>query len=175
MSSPRRSVILAGMPGSGKSSVGRILAGWLGVRFLDMDEEIKRRGGRSPAAIFREDGEIFFRKMERSLVRELRCSAPQVVATGGGTLMVLQNRRDLEHAGDLVGLFAPVKVLAARLCKGRRSRPLLQGTSLEAALRRLWRERRRIYDSIQPSVCTAGLTPEEAAVRVLFSLSLRRR
>ena len=108
-------VYLVGMPGSGKSTVGREVAGRLGVPFVDLDEEIERRSGSSVSAIFASEGEAAFRAMEaRELVGASRHD-PSVVACGGGVVLEPANRIALRNTGTCVYLDVPIEVLQARV------------------------------------------------------------
>ncbi len=135
-------IVLVGLPGSGKSVVGRLLAQRLGRPFIDTDELVKRQTGRSPARIIDEDGEPAFRVAERSALGRIEDGA--VVATGGGTLNDPLNRWDLWRHGAVVWLAAPAEQLSARLAADAAARPLLRPDPL-AGLRRLAAERAPYY------------------------------
>ena len=135
-------VVLVGLPGSGKSIVGRLLAERLGRPFVDTDELVERRTGRSPAAIIDEDGEPGFRAAERAAIGAIQRGA--VVATGGGALNDPLNRWDLWQHGTAVWLRAPEESLVARLAADSAVRPLLRSDPL-GGLRRLAAERAPFY------------------------------
>ena len=135
-------IVLVGLPGSGKSVVGRLLAERLGRPFVDTDELVERRTGRSPAAIIDEDGEPAFRAAERLAIGTIEPGA--VVATGGGALNDPLNRWDLWQHGAAVWLDAPGEALVSRLAADGAARPLLRPDPL-AALRRLAEERAPFY------------------------------
>lgn len=119
----RRSVVLVGMMGAGKSSVGRRLAARLGVPFVDADAEIEAAAGMTIAEIFAQHGEPYFRAGEARVIARLLESGPQVLATGGGAVMD-QHTRDLIHIKGLsVWLKADLDVLTKRT-KRRNERPL---------------------------------------------------
>jgi len=119
----RRSIVLVGMMGAGKSSVGRRLAARLGLPFVDADSEIESAAGMTIPEIFSTHGEDYFRSGEARVIARLLDSGPQVLATGGGAIMN-QNTRDLIHIkGVSVWLKADLDVLLKRT-KRRNDRPL---------------------------------------------------
>ena len=121
----RRSIVLVGMMGAGKSSIGRRLAGRLGIPFIDADSEIENAAGMSIPEIFERHGEPYFRAGEKRVIARLLDSGPQVLATGGGAVMD-QNTRDLIHIkGISIWLKADVDVLIKRT-KRRNDRPLAE-------------------------------------------------
>ncbi len=121
----RRSVVLVGMMGAGKSSVGRRLAGRLGIDFIDADTEIERAAGMTIPEIFAKHGEGYFRSGEARVIARLLDGGPQVLATGGGSIMD-QSTRDLIHIkGISVWLKADLDVLLKRT-KRRNDRPLVE-------------------------------------------------
>ena len=121
----RRSVVLVGMMGAGKSSVGRRLASRLGVDFIDADTEIERAAGMTIPEIFAKHGEGYFRSGEARVIARLLDGGPQVLATGGGSIMD-QTTRDLIHIkGISVWLKADLDVLLKRT-KRRNDRPLVE-------------------------------------------------
>ena len=121
----RRSIVLVGMMGAGKSSVGRRLAARLGIRFVDADAEIESAAGMTIAEIFAKHGEPDFRAGEKRVIARLLDNGPQVLATGGGSIMD-QNTRDLIHIkGISVWLKADLDVLMKRT-KRRSDRPLAE-------------------------------------------------
>ncbi len=120
-----RSIVLVGMMGAGKSSVGRRLAGRLGIPFIDADTEIESAAGMPISEIFGKHGEPYFRAGEARVIARLLDRGPQVMATGGGAVMD-QNTRDLIHIkGISVWLKADVDVLIKRT-KRRSDRPLVE-------------------------------------------------
>ena len=121
----RRSVVLVGMMGAGKSSVGRRLASRLGIDFIDADTEIESAAGMTIPEIFAKHGESYFRSGEARVIARLLDGGPQVLATGGGSVMD-QTTRDLIHIkGISVWLKADLDVLLKRT-KPRNDRPLVE-------------------------------------------------
>lgn len=139
-----RSLVLIGMMGSGKTSVGRRLATALDLRFVDADTEIERVADMSIPEIFERYGEPFFRDRESKVVERLLGQGPQVLATGGGAWMNPETRGRIGEAGVSVWLKAEPEVLLKRVRK-RGGRPLLASSDPEATLRRLVGERYPVY------------------------------
>ena len=141
----QRAVVLVGMMGSGKSSVGRRLASRLGLPFVDADTEIETAAGMSIPEIFAERGEAEFRDGERRVIgRILTTRAPLVLATGGGAFMNADTRARIAELGVSVWLKAEPEVLMRRVRKNTK-RPLLQTADPEATLRRMLAEREPVY------------------------------
>jgi shikimate kinase len=140
----RRSVVLVGMMGAGKSSIGRRLAGRLGLSFVDADTEIEKAAGMSIAEIFEAHGEPYFRAGECRVIARLLESGPQVLATGGGAFMNPDTRAAIRAKGVSVWLRATLDVLNRRI-KRRGDRPLLKGADPAETLRLLIEERYPVY------------------------------
>ncbi|HVM31367.1 MAG TPA: bifunctional shikimate kinase/3-dehydroquinate synthase [Candidatus Limnocylindrales bacterium] len=144
-------IVLVGLPGSGKSAVGRNLAERLDRPFFDLDAEIARAAGRSPAEIIDNDGEPAFRALERRAL-EKACSEPRaVIGTGGGTPLDPLNRWTLMSHGLRVRLDAPLDRLADRLASDTVSRPLL-GSDLLAGLSRTAEARAAVYRAVDVTI-----------------------
>src|SRR5881392_199023 len=123
----RRSVVLVGMMGSGKSSIGRRVALRLGIPFVDADAEIEQAAGMSISDIFAARGEAEFRTGEARVIARLLDGGPQVLATGGGAFMNAETRDKIAAKGISVWLNAEFEVLMRRI-KRRHDRPLLRPT-----------------------------------------------
>ena len=141
----RPHLILTGLPGSGKSSVGRAVAEQLGRRFLDFDEEIESRTGLSVAELFRTRGEPAFRALELDLTRELSVASGMVLAPGGGWAAIPGALELLRPPGVLVYLRASPEVVLRRMGSSRSARPLLSAPDPLAELRRLLAKREELY------------------------------
>lgn len=156
---------LIGMPGSGKTTVGKLVAGALDVPFRDSDDLIEERAGADIPAIFSREGEEGFRSHERVVIGELAGLRDVVVATGGGAVLDEENVAVMREAGRIVLLEAGVGELAARL-DGTSSRPLLAG-DLRVRLAATLAERRSRYREVADAIIdTTGKTPEEIAAEV---------
>jgi shikimate kinase len=140
----RRSLVLVGMMGAGKSSIGRRLATRLAVPFVDADNEIEKAAGMSIAEIFDAHGEPYFRAGEARVIARLLEGGPQVLATGGGAFMNPETRVAIRAKGISVWLRATLDVLNRRI-KRRGDRPLLKTGDPADTLRRLIEVRYPIY------------------------------
>jgi shikimate kinase len=139
-----RSIVLIGLMGAGKTAVGRRLANWLDLPFIDADGEIELAAGQSVKEIFAEHGEAYFRDGERKVIARLLQSGPQVLATGGGAYMSPQTRAAIKARGISIWLKADLRVLLKRV--GRRdNRPLLTVGDPETIMRTLMAERDPVY------------------------------
>ena len=140
----RRSIVLVGMMGAGKSSVGRRLATRLGLTFVDADTEIEAAAGMSIADIFAAHGEAYFRSGEARVIARLLEGGPQVMATGGGAIMNADTRALVRAKGVSIWLDADYEVLLRRV-KRRTDRPMLKTVDPAETLRRLLEERKSVY------------------------------
>lgn len=164
-------LILVGMMGVGKSSVGRALARQLGWRLIDSDHEIEQLAGRRIPDIFAVVGEQGFRELETEVLRGLP-DREAVVSLGGGALGREQNRALLAGKGQLVWLDASIDTLVERTSRSG-ARPLLAGLDAEgraARLRALEAQRRPVYALAKWRVATDGATPEQVARDILRQL-----
>jgi shikimate kinase len=141
----RRSVVLVGMMGVGKSSIGRRLAARLDVPFVDADAEIEKAAGMSIADIFARHGEADFRSGEARVIARLLEGGPQVLATGGGAVMNVDTRAAIKAKGVSIWLSADFEVLMRRINKRKNDRPMLMTADPAATLRRLLAEREPVY------------------------------
>lgn len=139
-----RPVVLVGLMGAGKSTIGRRLAKRLGLPFIDTDEAIEDAAGCSAAEIFERYGEEEFRDGERRVVARLIDGEVRVIATGGGAFVDPRTRELLNNRAITVWLDAPIDVLASRTSR-RDTRPLLKTGDPKATLERLANERRPSY------------------------------
>jgi shikimate kinase len=147
-------IILVGLPGSGKSTVGRAVAEKLGRTFLDFDDEITRREGRSISEIFAEKGEAFFRKKERALTEELKDLGNMILAPGGGWVTDAESMQILRPPGRLIYLKVRPETAMKRMGSNRSSRPLLIRPDPVGELKRLYVNRRAAYESADAVVDT---------------------
>jgi shikimate kinase len=154
-----RSIVLVGMMGAGKSSIGRRLAGRLGIPFVDADVEIEQAAGMSIADIFEAHGEPSFRAGEARVIARLLEHGPQVLATGGGAFMNPQTRANIRNKGISVWLKADVDVLTRRL-RRRNDRPLLKTADPVATLTNLLAERDPVYGEADLTVISRDVSHE---------------
>jgi shikimate kinase len=141
------SIFLIGPMGSGKSAVGKILARLRGLKFIDSDAEIERRTGVDIPFIFEKEGELGFRLREREVIDDLTQRAGIVLATGGGAVLLPENRAHLAERGIVVYLEASVGQQVERTMHGRH-RPLLHDADPAARLAELMSVRAPLYQSI---------------------------
>jgi len=141
-----RPVFLIGMPGSGKSTVGRLLARESGRNFIDCDREIEARSGVTIATIFELEGEGGFRKRESQVIDELTHRSDVVLATGGGAVLAEENRTCLKSRGLVIYLQASTDELVRRTA-GDKARPLLRGDDPRGRLLELLAVRQPLYES----------------------------
>lgn len=139
-----KSLVLVGLMGVGKTTIGRRLASRLNIHFVDADQEIEKAAGTTIADIFKKFGETHFRNGEQRVIARLLETGPQVLATGGGAFMNKKTRDATKRNGISIWLKADLDVLMKRVSK-RSHRPLLQDDEPEAVMRRLMDERYPVY------------------------------
>ncbi len=162
-----RSIVLVGMMGAGKTSVGKRLATRLGLPFLDADVEIERAASMTIPEIFAKDGEPFFRDREHHVVVRLLRDGQHVLATGGGAFMQPATRAEIRAHGVSVWLKADLDVLLRRVRK-RANRPLLANDDQEGTLRRLIEIRYPVYAEADCTVISQE-GPHEAVVDAVIA------
>lgn len=139
-----RSIVLVGMMGAGKSSIGRRLAEQLSLPFVDADAEIESAAGKTISEIFEEHGEAYFREGERRVIARLLGRGRQVLSTGGGAFISEETRAVIATKGLSIWLKAELDVLMQRVRK-RSNRPLLKSADPEEVMRQLMAERYPVY------------------------------
>ena len=159
-------IILCGFMGTGKTTVGRIVAAMLGWRFWDTDAQIEAQLGRPISQIFAEDGEAYFRRWESAICQELARRRHEVIGAGGGIVLNPANREALSRAGLVICLDAPADEIAARLA-GMTDRPLLAGPDPAKRIAELLAARAEAYGALSHHIDTAGCSPEEVAEAIL--------
>ncbi|WP_341679454.1 shikimate kinase [Niveibacterium sp. SC-1] len=162
-----RNIVLVGLMGSGKTTVGKALARKLGVPFVDSDHEIEARTGVRIPTIFEVEGEIGFRRRESQMVAELCARDGIVIATGGGAVMDPENRRVMRADAWVVYLDVPVKLLYERT-RHDENRPLLQVADPLAKLESLRAQRDPLYREVADFVLDGGRYHSNQAVQRLF-------
>ena len=165
----RGSIVLVGMMGAGKSSIGRRLAARLGIPFSDADAEIEQAAGMSIADIFEAHGEPSFRSGEARVIARLLEHGPQVLATGGGAFMNPQTRANIHGKGISVWLKAEHDVLARRL-RRRSDRPLLKTADPMATLTSLLAKRDPIYGEANLVVVSRDVSHEIIVDEIVAAL-----
>ncbi len=159
-------IILTGFMGTGKSSVGRRLANRLRRPFVDMDTKIEHQEGRSISEIFANEGESYFRDLERALVLEISGQEDLVVSTGGGVLMDPRNLADFRKSGTVICLCTTVDTILDRVMRDRK-RPLLDCEDPRAKIEDLLAERQAMYQAVSIQVDTTGASHDEVCDRII--------
>jgi shikimate kinase len=165
----RRSVVLIGMMGAGKSSIGRRLAARLGLAFVDADTEIEKAAGMSIEEIFSTHGEPYFRAGEARVIARLLDGGPQVLATGGGAFMNAETRVAIRTKGISVWLRAALEVLSRRI-KRRADRPLLKNADPMETLKRLVDERYPVYGEADVTVESRDVPHDTIVEEIIVGL-----
>ncbi len=169
----KKTVVMVGMMGAGKTAVGRALAARLGVPFLDSDHEIERAANMTIPEIFDRDGEPFFRAKETQVIARLLAEAPGVLSTGGGAFLRPENRQLITDHGVSVWLNAPLEVLWNRV-RHKDTRPLLRTPDPHATLKALYEARVPLYAKADLEVPSDGVSSiDEMVDRVLAVLATR--
>jgi shikimate kinase len=162
-----RRIVLVGLMGAGKTSVGRRLAKALGAPFVDADEEIVAAAGMSIADIFETYGESVFRDLERRVVARLLDGPPGVLALGGGAFVDPTTRARVKEKAISIWLDADLDTLVERTSRKRATRPLLKDGDLRAKLAKLLEERRSCYAEADHRVESGAQPPDEIAASIL--------
>jgi shikimate kinase len=162
-----RPIVLIGLMGAGKSTVGRRLASRLHLSFVDSDHEIEEAAGLTIAEMFERYGEAEFRDGERRVIARLIDGTPKVIATGGGAFMDDHTRTLILERATAIWLDADVRVLAERVARRAGSRPLLKGGNAREKLAALAKVRNPIY-ALAPIHIRSRPSPHEATVDAIL-------
>jgi shikimate kinase len=169
----KKTVVLVGMMGAGKTAIGTQLARNLSVPLLDSDDEIVRAAQRSIAEIFERDGEPFFRERESAVIARLLSGDPCILSTGGGAFMAEANRQMIHDRGLSVWLRAELDLLWNRV-RHKTTRPLLRTDNPRETLRAIYEARTPVYALADLAVdAQPDLTVEAMARKVELALSAR--
>jgi shikimate kinase len=167
---PRRSIVLVGLMGAGKTKIGRRLAARLNLPFFDSDEEIEAAARETIEEIFANRGEAMFRDGERRVIARLLQGPVHVLATGGGAFMDLATRQIITARGVSVWLRAELDVLFARVSR-RSNRPLLKTPDPRAVLAELIERRHPIYAEADVTIDSGDGPPDATATRAITALA----
>ncbi len=149
-----KNLVLIGMRGSGKSTIGKILAKKMNRDFWDSDREIEKQYGESISQIFEKKGEAFFRTLEKKAVEKISQQKNAVIATGGGVILNDENIFRLKEKGIVIFLYVSINRIAQRI-KGSH-RPSLTGKTIETELAEIWEKRQDRYFSSADIVVEAN-------------------
>jgi len=165
-----RSIVLVGIMGCGKSTVGKRLAQRLGLEFVDADSEIERAANMTVSEIFAEHGESYFRSGEERVIARLLGEGPQVLATGGGAFMSDTTRAEISENGLSVWLKVDFETVMARV-RRRSTRPLLQTPDPEGTMRKLLAEREPIYARAALTVTSEDVPHDMVVDQILVTMA----
>ena len=163
-------IVLVGLMGAGKTTVGRRLAEKLGLAFVDADHEIELAAGQTIPEIFAEHGEAYFRDGERKVIARLLENGAQVLATGGGAFMNAETRATVKRNAISIWLRADFDLLMRRV-RRRSNRPLLQNDDPEAVMRKLIAERYPIYAEADITVDSRDVAHTSIVNSIIRSLA----
>ncbi len=163
-----RNIILVGLMGAGKTTVGRALAKKLQRRFIDSDHEIEARTGASIPLIFEIEGEEGFRQREAEVIRDLAAQSEIVLATGGGAILRPENRAALKAGGIVIYLRASISSILQRTSHDK-SRPLLQTADPRRRLEELTRVREPLYLEVADMVIETGRPNVQSLVQTILT------
>jgi shikimate kinase len=164
-----RSIVLVGIMGCGKSTVGKRLAQRLGLEFIDADSEIERAANMTVSEIFAEHGEPYFRSGEERVIARLLGEGPQVLATGGGAFMSDATRSEITENGLSIWLKVDFDTVMARV-RRRSTRPLLQNPDPEGTMRKLMADREPTYSKAALTVRSKDVPHEAVVDQIVVSL-----
>ena len=164
-----KNIVLVGFMGTGKTSVGKILARKLNREVFDVDALIEENEGRKIADIFEEDGEARFRQIEKEAIKKIAENENVVITTGGGAALEAENMQVLRAKGWIVALTASPETIYNRV-RNSRHRPLLKSPNMFLEIKRLLAERKKFYEVADYSFETDRKTPSQVADGILMTL-----
>ncbi len=168
-------IILVGITGVGKTTIGRELATVLGKKFIDLDKNIELSCGVDIPTIFSIEGELGFRKRETNeLIKSLHNETDYVLSLGGGVLTIDENRKILLSCNKqvIVQLYAEIRVLVERLTKSTNKRPLLQQTDLIKKITELYESRKERYKEVADfTINTSEIRPDQTVNQIIKQIS----
>lgn len=167
-----RNIVLCGFMGSGKTTVGRVLAVRTGMPLVDMDDYIEEKAGMTVSEIFKQHGEDYFRELEHEAARELANRNGCIISAGGGTLVYRRNVDVLREGCRIVLLDVPLEVIKKRL-QDDKKRPLLQRPDKDEAMRELYTKRMPLYRNAAHLTVNAAQSPYKTAREIVKALQLK--
>ncbi|MBP2651160.1 MAG: Shikimate kinase [Firmicutes bacterium] len=164
-----KNIVLIGFMGSGKTSIGRLLAAKVGRRFIDVDKEIENEAGMTITDMFAAHGEAYFRQKEAEYILLVSHRRSAVIATGGGVVLNHENIKNLGKNGVIISLSASVDTILERT--GRRStRPLLNRPDRADVIAKLLADRTELYNQADYIINTDGVTPQKITEEIIVLL-----
>ena len=161
-----KNIVLIGLMGSGKTTIGKKVAEKLNMKFVDTDELITQKAKKSIKLIFAEDGELFFRDLESEVIEEASRQENIVISTGGGVVLREENIDNLKKNGILFHLFAPAEELFERI-KDDSERPLINTENPVKTLKTIQDNREIFYGQADFKINTGEKPPDEAADEII--------
>jgi len=164
-------IYLVGLPGSGKSTLGKELSKFLQLTFIDTDAEIVKSEDKSIEAIFKESGETYFRNLEQVTLQKLSTIENAVISTGGGTPCFFDNIEFMNKTGIVIFIDVPVETIHARLTfsQAKEKRPMLEGKSSEEVLdfvKTKYKEREPFYSKAKIRIKGSNIKTAELVERI---------
>lgn len=165
-----RNIVLIGFMGTGKTTIGRLLANRLGRPFIDSDKKIEYENGMSIREIFNAYGETYFRQQERSMIARLSHYNNTVIAAGGGVVLSAENMVRLKRNGVIIALTASTETILERTGR-RNTRPLLDDfEKREQIVNKLLKERMELYQKADCHIDTSNSSPQQVINEIMFFL-----
>ena len=165
-----KNIVLIGFMGTGKSTVGKVLAKRTGRTLVDIDQKIEDKEKKRISEIFEKDGEAAFRKLEKQTIGRAVLDSNLVITTGGGAVLDPENFEALKKRGVLVTLEASFETIVKRV-KDARTRPLLRSSDVPGEIKRLLEARKPFYDKADLKIATDGKSAHQVAEEILEKLS----
>jgi shikimate kinase len=166
----KNNIVLIGMRGSGKSTVGRLLAEKTEKAFYDTDAEIEKKWGKTIPQIVADEGWEGFREKESLICKEMGEKENAVIATGGGVVLYEKNMEHLKKNGICIFLFADIGLLADRIKNSVAKRPSLTGKSIDEELQNIWSIRKPLYHKAADVILSSNASSKKTAEEILLVL-----
>lgn len=167
----KANIFIIGFMGTGKTTLGRLLADRTGMKFIDLDSKIEEQTGKKIESIFADEGETWFRMKETEVLSGCITQSNQVFSTGGGIVLNPYNVELMKENGIVIGLKANTDTLWERL-KDSTNRPLLNNENPREALKRLYQQRMGLYDDAHISIQVDEYSPAELIQEIIAKISL---
>jgi len=166
----RKNIVLTGLMGSGKTTIGKILAKKLKYKFIDIDQLIEKETRMKIKTIFKKFGEDYFRGLEAKTCKNVSRLNGYVISTGGGIVLNPQNIKNLRKNGIIINLRARPNILWERV-KHKKNRPLLNVKNPQKRLLQIWRARKPFYDKADIIIVNTNLTVKQTVDKIINILN----